>query len=109
MTSRDMQQTYGPITVVLRVGTRDYYAYLTDSAPRIGVIGRSLYEAVGDLVTHHPEQFVAAAAANADLLAALATIAEHEPVETTDGFCCGCEDVQGVAADAIARARGEQP
>lgn len=58
---RDMQQVYGPITVILRVATTDYYAYITESEPRIGVIGRSLYEAVGDLVVHHPEYFALSA------------------------------------------------
>lgn len=51
------QRVYGPITVERRTGMGDYHAYLTASDPRIGTIGRNLYEAIGDLVAHHPERF----------------------------------------------------
>lgn len=50
---------YGLITVEYRRGTDDFHAYLTESDPRIGVVGRGVYEAVGDLVVHHPEHFAA--------------------------------------------------
>lgn len=54
----DEQWAYGPVTVTRRSG--DYHACLTGH-PEIWAAGRSVYEAVGDLVTHHPERFADAA------------------------------------------------
>lgn len=54
-------RTYGPITVEYRPTNQDFRAHLTGDR-RIWAAGRNPYEAVGDLVVHHPERFATQAA-----------------------------------------------
>jgi hypothetical protein len=54
-------RAYGPITVEYRPTNQDFRAHLTGDRA-IWAAGRSPYEAVGDLVVHHPERFAAQAA-----------------------------------------------
>jgi hypothetical protein len=54
-------RTYGPITVEYRPTNDDFHAHLTGDRT-IWAAGRNPYEAVGDLVVHHPERFATQAA-----------------------------------------------
>ena len=65
------ETTFGPVTVRRR--DDDYMAYKNGDTA-VWAAGRSLYEAIGDLMVHHPEHFAAQARPAPDDDAALAAL-----------------------------------